>query len=105
VEYYAQQYGGQYIGYGSSPPALTKESIMPNVERIIIASAPFQRFIMATREVYRWEDPTKTTTVLLIYMVLVYYSLLLPAMVRHQSISSNQSADHNGYSSFLVSFI
>jgi hypothetical protein len=54
---------------------------MPNVERIIIASAPFQRFIMATREVYRWEDPTKTTTVLIIYMVLVYYSLLLPAMV------------------------
>ncbi|KAI4851879.1 hypothetical protein E4T44_01853 [Aureobasidium sp. EXF-8845] len=79
TEYYAQQYGGQYVGYGSSPPALTKESIMPNVERIIIASAPFQRFIMKTREVYRWEDPTTTTTVLLIYMVLVYYSLLLPA--------------------------
>jgi hypothetical protein len=76
---------------------------MPNVERIIIASAPFQRFIMKTREVYRWEDPTTTTTVLLIYMVLVYYSLLLPASVRYTSDSFYQSANHN--SSCLVLFI
>lgn len=81
AEYYAQQYGGQYIGYGASPPELTKESIMPNVERTIIASAPFQRFVMRVRKVYRWEDPVTTSTVLMIYMVLVYYNLLLPATV------------------------
>ncbi|KAI4762603.1 hypothetical protein E4T51_04394 [Aureobasidium sp. EXF-12344] len=81
AEYYAQQYGGQYVGYGSDPPELTKESIMPNVERTIIASAPFQRFIMRTRQIYRWEDPPTTSTVLLLYMVLVYYSLLLPGIL------------------------
>lgn len=84
AQYYAQQYGGQYIGYGSSPPQLTKESIMPNVERTIIASAPFQRFVMRVRKVYRWEDPVTTSTVLVLYMTLVYYSLLLPSMVRSQ---------------------
>lgn len=58
---------------------------MPNVERIIIASAPIQRVVMVTRQVYRWEDPLKTSTLLVLYMVLVYYNLVLPSMVCFQS--------------------
>ncbi|KAI5201902.1 hypothetical protein E4T39_05057 [Aureobasidium subglaciale] len=81
TQYYAQQYGGQYIGYGSSPPAPTKQSIMPNIERVIIASAPFQRVMMMTRQIYRWENPTTTSVVLVLYMTLVYYGLLLPGML------------------------
>ncbi|KEQ90460.1 hypothetical protein AUEXF2481DRAFT_704308 [Aureobasidium subglaciale EXF-2481] len=81
TQYYAQQYGGQYIGYGSSPPAPTKESIMPNIERVIIASAAFQRVMMMTRQIYRWENPTTTAVVLVLYMTLVYYGLLLPGIL------------------------
>ncbi|THY78123.1 hypothetical protein D6C94_01463, partial [Aureobasidium pullulans] len=81
LQYYAQQYGGQYIGHGSSPPAPTKESIMPNVERIIIASAPFQSLIMAARKVYRWEDPKATFGYLILYVALLYWDLLLSGML------------------------
>lgn len=82
LQYYAQQYGGQYIGYGSDPPAPSKESIMPNVERVIIASAPFQEFIMTTRRVYRWESPAETSKYLIVYVLLWWFNLLLPGMVR-----------------------
>jgi hypothetical protein len=82
AEFAAQRYGGQYIGYGMDHPAPTKESIMPNVERLIIASAPFQEFIMTTRRVYRWEDRIETTKYLLVYVVLWATNLLLPGIVR-----------------------
>lgn len=54
---------------------------MPNVERIIIASAPFQSLIMAARKVYRWEDPKATCGCLILYVVLLYWDLLLSGMV------------------------
>jgi hypothetical protein len=81
--FYAQQYGGQYIGYGSDPPAPSKETIMPNVERLLVASAPFQELGMTIRRVYRWEQPTETAKYLFIYLALWYFNLLLPGIVRH----------------------
>ncbi|KAF1944695.1 hypothetical protein EJ02DRAFT_452296 [Clathrospora elynae] len=81
LEYYAHRYGGQYIGYGSSPPTPSKETIMPNIERLIVATSPFQEFIMTTRRVYRWEKPTETSKYLVIYLVLWYFNLLLPGIL------------------------
>jgi hypothetical protein len=54
---------------------------MPNIERLIVATSPFQEFIMTTRRVYRWEDRAETTKYLLIYLVLWYLNLLLPGIV------------------------
>ncbi|KAF2658499.1 hypothetical protein K491DRAFT_652742 [Lophiostoma macrostomum CBS 122681] len=79
--YAAHQYGGQYIGYGNSPPVPSKETIMPNIERVLIASAPFQEFIMTMRRVYRWENRRETTKYLLIYLTLWTFDLLLPGML------------------------
>ncbi|KAJ4988142.1 major facilitator superfamily transporter [Stagonosporopsis vannaccii] len=76
--YYAHQYGGQYIGYGSDLPAPSKHTIMPNIERFLIASSPLQEFIMTSRRVYRWEHPPTTAKYLLIYSVLWYFNMLLP---------------------------
>ncbi|CAN9345262.1 unnamed protein product [Alternaria alternata] len=78
LDYYAHRYGGQYIGFGSDPPTPSKETIMPNIERLIVATSPFQEFIMTTRRVYRWEYPAETTKYLVIYIVLWYLNLLLP---------------------------
>jgi hypothetical protein len=81
LKYFAQQYGGQYIGYGSNPPPPSKDTIMPNIERLIVATAPFQEFIMTTRRVYRWENRAETTKYLIAYVVLWYLNLLLPGIV------------------------
>ncbi|KAF2703530.1 hypothetical protein K504DRAFT_463583 [Pleomassaria siparia CBS 279.74] len=79
LEYFAGQYGGQYIGYGSDPPLPCKESIMPIVERLIVASAPFQGFIMTTRRIYMWHSPSETFTYLMTYLLLWYFNLVFPA--------------------------
>lgn len=82
LDFYAHRYGGQYIGYGSDPPAPSKETIMPNIERLIVASSPFQEFAMTTRRVYRWENRLETTKYLLIYFTLWLLNLILPGLVR-----------------------
>lgn len=54
---------------------------MPNVERLLIASAPLQEFIMTTRRVYRYESPAETLKYLLIYCTLWYFNLILPGLI------------------------
>ena len=54
---------------------------MPNIERCIVASAPFQEFIMTTRRVYLWENRTETVKYLLIYFTLWYFDLLIPGIL------------------------
>lgn len=54
---------------------------MPNIERLLVASSPFQELIMTTRRVYRWENRTETAKYLLIYVTLWYLNLLLPGVV------------------------
>ncbi|GAM87602.1 hypothetical protein ANO11243_056290 [Dothideomycetidae sp. 11243] len=74
-------YGGQYIGAGSQPPPPSKETIVPNLERVIIASTPLQEIIMTARRIYRWENISETFVYLMIYLLLWYLDLLLPGMV------------------------
>ncbi|KAF1851376.1 uncharacterized protein K460DRAFT_303543 [Cucurbitaria berberidis CBS 394.84] len=81
LDYYAHRYGGQYIGYGSDPPTPSKETIMPNVERLIVASSPFQELAMTTRRIYRWDNPSETIKYLLIYFTLWFLNLLLPGIL------------------------
>lgn len=59
---------------------------MPNLERVIIASAPFQELIMTSRRVYRWEYPAETLKYLVIYSILWYFDLLLPGMVSYRIV-------------------
>jgi hypothetical protein len=98
LEYYAHRYGGQYIGYGSSPPTPSKETIMPNIERIIVATSPFQEFIMTTRRVYRWEKPVETSKYLVVYMLLWYFNIILPGVVSpYRFLRTLQRPYHPGF--------
>ncbi|KAH7086267.1 hypothetical protein FB567DRAFT_444293 [Paraphoma chrysanthemicola] len=54
---------------------------MPSIERLIVATSPFQEFVMTTRRVYRWESPPETLKYLSIYIVLWYFNLLLPGIM------------------------
>lgn len=79
--YYASRNGKQYIGYGSNPPAPSKQTIVPNIERLLVASSPLQEMMMTSRRVYRWEQPAITCKYLAIYSVLWYFNMLLPGCV------------------------
>jgi hypothetical protein len=54
---------------------------MPAIERLLVASAPLQTFIMSTRRVYRWEDRNETIKYLVIYVLLWVFDLVLPGFV------------------------
>ena len=54
---------------------------MPSIERVLVASAPLQTFIMTTRHIYRWENPRETSVYLLAYTLLWIFDLVLPGMV------------------------
>ena len=79
MKYYSYQYAGEYIGYTSSPPQPSKEVVMPAVERLLVASAPFQTLIMEARKIYRWDDPNLTTKFLAGYGIVWAFNMVLPA--------------------------
>jgi len=82
--YYVQQYGGQYIGAGTGIPSPSKQDAIPSVERLLVASAPFQQIVMTIRRIYRWENPSETAKYLVIYTILWWFNVILPGMVsRH----------------------
>lgn len=52
---------------------------MPAIERLMVASAPFQTLIMEMRKVYRWDDPNVTAKYLAGYGVVWAFNMVLPA--------------------------
>ncbi len=79
AKYYAYDYAGEYIGYAASPPQPSKEVVVPAVERLLVASAPFQELIMTTRKIYRWDDPNETSKYLAGFAVAWAFNQVLPA--------------------------
>lgn len=75
---------------------------MPNVERLIIATSPFQELIMTTRRVYRWEAPMETTKYLVIYITLWYLNLILPGVVSSPLWFQTPSANYGLQLSWMV---
>ncbi|KAL8669396.1 MAG: hypothetical protein Q9168_006008 [Polycauliona sp. 1 TL-2023] len=72
----AEQYGGQYIGSFAEPPPASQETVSASVERLLIASSPWQELAMHTRRVYRWEDRRETSMYLGAFTILWAYGLL-----------------------------
>jgi len=53
-------------------PQYDRDILMRHLERLIIASAPWQAWWMQMREVQRWEDPVKTARWLTLFLFLWY---------------------------------
>jgi hypothetical protein len=70
----------------SDPPTPSKEVLMPAVERLLVASAPLQQFVMTLRHIYRWENRIETATYLAGYAALWVFNLILPGIVSNFKI-------------------
>ena len=69
--YYTQDFCTQYIDdYDKLPYDIN--GFKHHVERLLVASAPWQSWAMDVRAVYRWEDPKKTGKWLVLFIVLWY---------------------------------
>lgn len=67
---YSEKYGGQYIGSFAEPPPASQETISASIERLLVASTPWQELIMHIRRIYRWESTNETLTYLTIFLLL-----------------------------------
>ncbi|MCJ1401827.1 hypothetical protein MMC11_005044 [Xylographa trunciseda] len=72
IIFYTQNFSAQYIDDFEELP-FDIDQLRDHVERIVMASAPWQKWLMDVRTIYRWEDPRRTGIWLAIYMVLWYF--------------------------------
>jgi hypothetical protein len=81
MRYNAEKYGGEHIGHVSNPGVPTKESVIPSIERFLVASAPLQGFFMTARRIYRWDEPEKTAWYLVAFLIAWGCDMVLPVTV------------------------
>ncbi|KAL8690763.1 MAG: hypothetical protein Q9218_003867 [Villophora microphyllina] len=92
----AEKYGGQYIGSFSEPPPASQETVSASLERLLIASTPWQELIMHTRRIYRWENQKETSAYLVTFVALWAYGALCAAGVRDEQPKKCQGSLLNG---------
>ena len=78
---YAEKYGAQYIGSFAEPPPASQETVSASIERLIVATTPWQEVIMAIRRIYRWESTRETSMYLTVFLVLWAVNCVSPAIV------------------------
>ncbi|KAI9807174.1 MAG: hypothetical protein M1825_005892 [Sarcosagium campestre] len=69
--YYTQDFSSQYIDDFEELPFDVRQ-MRSHLERLVMASEPWQAWLMHVRRVYRWEDPVETGRWLALYLVLWY---------------------------------
>ncbi len=84
LKFYAQKYGARYIGYCNSPPEASKDTLMPSIEKLLVATAPLQTLAMSARRVYRWENRSETLAYLVIYLVLWSFDIAVSGCVSNK---------------------
>ncbi len=84
--YATQDFCAQYIDeYDKFPYDIS--SLRLCLERLVIASAPWQSWAMDVRAVYRWENPKTTGKWLALYTVLWYTEHIVSFVVGKQSLA------------------
>jgi hypothetical protein len=107
--WYTQDFSVQYIDDFESLP-FDIDTLRNHTERLVMASAPWQIWLMDIRSVYRWEDPKRTGRWLtcfvflwytehvmaFIWFCILYYTVrnkLYPASMKHLRASIQRSVD------------
>ncbi|MCJ1285422.1 hypothetical protein MMC26_004762 [Xylographa opegraphella] len=72
IIFYTQNFSAQYIDDFDELP-FDIDQLRDHVERLVMASAPWQKWAMDVRSIYRWENPRRTGAWLAIYTVLWYF--------------------------------
>lgn len=86
--YYTNDFTAQYVDDFDELP-FDLDSVRHHVERLVVASQPWQAWVMDVRSVYRWENPKKTGKWLAIYLVLWYTEHLIGFVVSfHHGLSA-----------------
>ena len=80
ILYYTQDFSAQYIDDFNELP-FDLDSSRHYLERLLIASAPWQSWAMSVRAIYRWEDPKRTFRWFALYVCLWYTQHMIGFLV------------------------
>ncbi|KAL8781068.1 MAG: hypothetical protein Q9194_000575 [Teloschistes cf. exilis] len=97
--WYTQDFAEQYIDDFDELP-FDVDSLRMHLQRLVMASGPWQTFFMDVRSVYRWEDPKNTAKWFSIYVILWYnqyvvsflYGYILFTVIRNRFYPSSVDA-------------
>ena len=78
--YYSQDFSTQYVDDFDDLP-FDVDTLRLHIERLVMASEPWQAWAMNVRQVYRWEDPQRTGKWLALFVVLWYTSHIVAFFV------------------------
>lgn len=93
--WYTQDFVEQYIDDFDQLP-FDVDSLRMHLQRLVMASGPWQSFFMDVRSVYRWEDPKNTGKWLSVYVILWYNQYVVSFLVRLAEPYSPYLAETNG---------
>lgn len=119
--WYTQDFTSQYVDDFETPPfdvATTRK----HVERLVMATAPWQVWAMDVRSIYRWDNPKRTGRWFVLWMFIWYFeymgsffwasiifytirSKLNPSPLRHLRASIQRSTDREKAASEFGEFI
>ena len=86
IIYSTQDFCAQYVDdYDKLPYDIS--SLRLHIERLIMASAPWQSWAMDVRAIYRWEDPKTTGKWLAIYTILWYTDHIVGFVVSNSNFA------------------
>ncbi|TKA72586.1 hypothetical protein B0A49_03439 [Cryomyces minteri] len=74
--YATQDFAAQYVDDFEEPP-FDRDTLIKHVERLIMASGPWQEWISGLRQLYRWEDPKRTGKWLAVWAVIWYLDYVI----------------------------
>lgn len=80
VLYHTQDFSAQYVDDFDELP-FDIGRLRSHMERLVVASAPWQAWLMHVRRVYRWDNPAETAKWLALYVVLWYFQLIMTFLV------------------------
>ncbi|KAI5854196.1 hypothetical protein BZA05DRAFT_443716 [Tricharina praecox] len=87
--YMTQDVTSQYIEDWNQPPEpLTVDRLRCHIERIFIASQPWQHWLIHVRDVYRWKDPYETARWAILYCILWQYSQIVSFALGYMILST-----------------
>lgn len=76
VVWYTQDFSAQYIE-PSGPLPFNADTLRHHAERVAVASAPWQSWLMSVRSVFRWEEPRVTGKWLALFLFLWHTNLIM----------------------------
>jgi hypothetical protein len=108
--YYTQDFATQYVDDFEELP-FDLDELRTHVERLVIASGPWQAYIMDLRSLYRWEVPKRTAKYCVIYyffwhmnhvmtyfwcyiLVKVIYNRYYPSSIDSLRAAARRAVDH-----------